>query len=385
MPKRRVMGASFQTRLVLIGMALTLQSVAEARPYNYPQVRYQSAVSQSLGGVTLPLNDELGNNIFNNPAALAHNTKFRAEYLNLNLEANSNVLSSLGLSTTRMMGLGGMTETLNENKNKVFGAGLSNLTALSWGGLGVGLLLQERVRAVSDGTTARYETMSQIIPAAGYGLALARGVVRLGYSMQFINQASGIAQNPSDSGASFLKGINQGWGLSHTVSANFTFPFTYLPTFSLAARNIGGLHFNQGSIFSRANNPVGIPADEDMSVDVAMALMVRLSGTFKSHWYLQYHDLTSTSHTPVLEHLGVGANFDFTSNFSVRVGFTGNQPSAGIGFKSEASEISLAYYNEPNPFSGVDYWDTRYTLQYKIFFQDKNVRDRDREKSPKGQ
>lgn len=366
--------------MIMISSSGFIES-ARARPYNYPNVRYMNAVSQSMGGVTLPLTDELGNNLFNNPAGLSRNTKFRAEYLNLGLEANSNVLGSLGLSTSKMMGLGGMTETLNENKNKVFGAGLSNVTALAWGGLGVGVLMQERVRAVSDGTTVNYETVSQLVPAVGYGLSLARGVMRVGYSLQYVNQASGTNQAAAtDSSASFLKDIGQGWGLSHNVSLNLTFPFTYLPTFSIMARNIGGLHFNQGSLFQRAHGAVGIPADESMSVDLAMHWMVRISGTFKSNWYVQYKDLTSSVGMPVIERLSAGVDFAFNPEFSIRGGFTGTSPSAGIGYKSEASEINLAWYSEPQPFASAERWDTRYTLQYKIFFQDKNTRDRDASK-----
>jgi len=365
--------------LFAVGIGIEIPSVALARPYNYPQVRYQSAMSQAMGGVTLPLTNELGNNLFNNPAALGHHHKFRAEYLNLNLEANSNVLSNLGLSTTKMTGLGGMADTLNQHQNQVFGAGLSELTALSWGGLAVGALGQERVRATSDGTNLHYETMSQIIPAAGYGLSLARGVVTLGYSLQFVNQASGIAETTPSSSASFLSGIHEGWALSHTASVNFILPYTYLPTLSLAARNIGGLHFISGNLFGRAHNPIGTPDDESMSIDAAFSFRVRFAGQFKSQWYLQYQDVTETVRMPVLEKLRIGVNFDLSPHFAIRGGFNGDQGSAGIGFRSQASEINLAWYHETNPFPGVDYWDTRYTLQYKLFFQDRNSRDREHE------
>jgi hypothetical protein len=375
------MSASLKVILMFGFVTMLVLSVnAHARPYSYPQIRYQGALNQSMGGVSLALSEELGNNLFNNPAGLSRNTKFRAEYLNLNLEANSNVLGSLGLSTPKMTGLGGMTDTLNSNHDQVFGAGLSNVTALSWGGLAAGLMIQERVRAASDGTNVRYETMSQIVPAVGYGLGLARGVVRFGYTVQYVNQASGLAQSAANSSASFLDGINQGWGLSHNASVNFIFPFTYLPTFSLAARNIGGLHYNSGSLFARAKNPVGIPQDESMGVDASMGWMVRIAGTFKSNWYIETRDLTNTAKMPVLERLSFGVDFALNPAFSLRGGFTGDQPSAGLGYRSQASEINLAWYAEPNALANTSHWDTRYTLQYKLFFQNRNVRDRDAEK-----
>lgn len=337
-----------------------------------------SPLSRSLGGVTLPISDEIGNALFNNPAALARNTKFKSEFLNLGLDANSGILGDIGLSTTKMTGLGGMSETLNANPNKLYSEGISNLTAVAWGGLGVGLLFQERVRAYSDGTTANYETLSQVIPAVGYGLSLARGVIRVGYSLQWVNQTAGTASAPSNSQASFLSGINQGRGFSHTGSVNFVFPFTYVPTLSLVARNIGGVHYSSGSLLSRAQNITGIPGDERMSVDASLNFMVRISGTAKTYWYVQYRDATGAYPSPLLEKLNVGLDLGLSDHFGIRVGMTGTHYSFGVGYKSDSSEINLARYDEQTPFSDFA-WDTRYALQYKIYFQDKNTRDRESE------
>ncbi len=351
---------------------------ALANPYQYPGIRYVSPLSESLGGVTIPLADEIGNSLFNNPAALARNTKFKAEYLNLNIDANSTVVGNIS-SGLKMIGLGGLTSSLNANTNTSYAAGFGNLTALSWGGLGVGLLIQDRVRAYSDGTNVHYETISQLIPAAGYGLALARGVVRLGYSLQFVNLATGTAQSVSDSSASFMSGLSAGKALAHTASVNFVFPFAYIPTVSVVARNLGGVHYSSGALLSRAKSPSGVPSDEAMSIDAAFSFMVRISGSLKSNWYIQYKDLTNSVSVPVLEKLNVGVDFNLSPNVSIRTGMTSTQFSAGIGYRSQASEINLAYYHDQNPFTNVAYWDTRYALQYKVFFQEQNSRNREEE------
>lgn len=361
---------------MMVGMSF--QPSALARPYSYPAVRYMNTASQAMGGVTLPIADEVGNSLFNNPAALARNTKFRSEFLNLNIDANSNVLGNLGLSTTKMTGLSGMASDLNQHTGQTYSAGLGNLTALQWGGLAVGILFQEHVRAVSDGTNIQYETSSQFVPAVGYGLALARGVVRLGYSLQYVNQAYGVSSVVANGGSpSFLSGLKEGRGLAHSASVNFVFPFTYLPTFSLLARNLMGTHYVGGNLLARAKDPVGIVADDPMSIDAAFNFMVRVSGATKSYWYFQYKDLTSAYSMPFLERLNMGFDLGLSQSFDIRAGFTGSQFSAGIGFRSQSSEINLAWYHEPNPLSGTDYWDTRYSLQYKIYFQDSNSRDRD--------
>lgn len=368
---------SFEYLLWVIG-SIFLAEMAIALPHSYPGIRYISPHGQSLGGMTLPLSDETGNSLFNNPAGLARNPKFRSESINLNLDLNSSVLGSIS-SSTGFPSLGGFTSSLNSNVNKVYSGGFGNLTAVSWGGLAVGLLFQERVRAYSDGTTVHYDTTSNLVPAVGYGLALARGVMRLGYSLQLVSQASGVAQAPSNSSAAYLKGISEGKGISHTASVNFVFPYKYVPTFSLVARNLFGMHYMPKGLISRASSPTGVPSDEPMSVDAAFNFMARLYGPVKSNWYFQFKDLTSATSMAPLDKLSLGLDLGISPAVSLRLGLNNLQPSAGIGYRSETSEINLAYYQELTPFPSILKWDTRYALQYKFFFQDRNTRDRDSE------
>jgi len=363
--------------LLIVSLLLGARG-AEALPYGYPGVRYVSPMAQSLGGVTLPLTDEIGNSLFNNPAALARNTQFRAEYLNLNLDLNSGAAGNF-LGATHATSLGGFTRTLNQNPNVLYGIGGGNLTALSWGGFAVGALIQERNRSYSDGTQVYYQTLSQIIPVIGYGLSLARGVVRLGYSFQMVNEASGIAQSSSDSSAGYLKGVSAGMGYSHTASVNFAFPYRYLPTVSLVARNALGTSFKRAPIFRRADSPVGNPPDQPASYDAAFNFMFRLSGTMKANGYLQYKDFLGATQTSILDRLSAGMDLSVSPAVNLRVGVMGVRFAGGIGYQSPSSEIHLAYYKDPNPFTALGADDTRFALQYKVFFQDANSRVRESE------
>ena len=274
-----------------------------------------------------------------------------------------------------------MSSTLNSNQNKTYASGFGNLTALSWGGLGVGLLYQDRTRAYSDGTHIHYQTNDQLIPAVGYGLALARGVVRLGASLQYINEVSGTNQiSSSATDGSFTRSIDEGHALSGTISGSVVFPYTYLPTFTLLARNVGGLRYTSGSLYPTGSLVSGQPTNEPMSVDAAFNIMVRVSGTMKTYWYFEYDDAFLAVSMPYLQRLRAGLDFQVSQYVGLRAGITGDQFSAGIGYRSEDSEINLAMYSEQSPFATVSYWDRRYALQYKIYFQEKNTRDRKSEK-----
>ena len=361
--------------VALLAVPLAIRD-AQAQNSVYPGIRYLSPYSQSLGGVSLPLSQDIGNNLFNNPAGLARNEKIKAELLNLDFDIGSAVLGGIG---TKMTTLGGLSSTLNSNANITYSEGLSNLTAISWGGLGVGVLYQDRVRAYSDGSTAHYSTLNNFVPAVGYGVSLARGVFRFGYSLQYVNQASGVAQSTSDTSASFHSGIKQGHGFSSNASLNLAFPFAYLPTLSLLGRNIAGLHFTSGNLLTSATNVSGTPDNQASSMDASLNFTVRMSGTLKSYWFLEYDDFMSSISMPFLERIRFGVEMSFSQSIGLRAGFNGGQFSGGLGFKSESSEINVTYYNDRSPFGAIGYWDTRYALQYKVFLQGQNHRDRESE------
>jgi hypothetical protein len=352
-------------------VALGLSEKAHARPYEYPQLRYESGASQALGGITVPVVEDTSNYIFNNPAGLAKNEKLRVEAINLNLEANSATLSNLGTNSAKMSSLAGMKDVLNSHPGSVLGAGFSNATSLSWGGLGIGVLVDRRMKAVSDGTNIQYEDMNQLIPAVAYGVSLARGVIRLGYGLQYVNESYGTGTASASSNApSYLSGINQGHALSQNASANISFPFRYSPTFSVIARNIGGLHYTSGSTLLGAQNTAGgTPPDESMAVDAAFNATFRISGTLKTNFYFQYTDVTDSVAMQYLDHLSAGFEVGASKALVIRAGTNGIRPSLGIGFRSESSEINLAWYHEQNPFTNFEQTETRYTLQYKLFFQ----------------
>ena len=265
---------------------------------------------------------------------------------------------------------------MNSNTNSQFGLGISNISAFSWNGLGLGFLVQEFSSATSDGTNVKSHAVSQFIPTVGYGFGLARNIIRVGYSLQYVNQVSGDATATSNSSASFLSGIQKGSGLSHNVSVNFALPFNYLPTFSVIARNLGGLHFAAGGLLPRGSSITGPPGAELMTVDASFDFLVRISGNIKTHWFFEFKDFTMKSSIPsVFERLSTGLDISLSPNFALRGGMTGiAEFSGGLSYRSPNSEISLAYFNEKSPFSTTAAWDTRYALQYKVMLNEKAKR-----------
>ena len=371
----------FLSLVIVIGSNFWFSSTALARSYLYPEARYVSPEGEALSGITVPLTDEAGNNLMNNPAGLAKVSGYRAEPLNMSFQMNSNSVSNLTASQLHSFSLGGLTSTMNlaANNNVPFGVGFSNMSAFSWNGFGIGILAQEFSRAQSDGTNVKTQVVSQMIPTAGYAFGLARNIIRIGYSLQYVNQTEGTATQTSNSSATFLSGLQKGSGLSHNVSINFAFPFSYRPTFSFMVRNIGGVTYSSTSLWPRGTGVTGAPANEPMTIDMAFDFMVRITGTVKSHFFFQYEDFSSQSSIPnIFDRLKTGFDLSLSPSFVFRAGMTGlmqlsaggvAQFSFGAALKGESSEIGIAYYNEPNPLGAL--WDTRYALQYKIMLGEK--------------
>jgi hypothetical protein len=139
------------------------------------------------------------------------------------------------------------------------------------------------------------------------------------------------------------------------------------------------MRFQSGSLMSRAKSPIGTPANQNLSVDAAFNFMSRISGPLKSNWYFQMQDVFGQTKMGVFDRLSLGIDFNLSQAVSLRFGLNKTRLSGGIAYRSPGSEIGLAYYQDQSPFTTIGETDTRIALQYKIFFQDQNVRDRESE------
>jgi hypothetical protein len=365
------MGSGFFRKLFLIGVTAmaAMQIDANARPYYYPQIRYMSPYSESMGSVVLPVQDEVGNVLMNNPAALARYKGYRAEPLNLGLSVNSNhLMDGILSSPTGAYTLGGISSILNGSPDTPFGLGYSNMSAFSYGNWAAGILIQEHSRAISDGTNVTYQAINQIVPTIGFGFGMARNVMRFGYSLQYVNQTSGTATGVSDSSASFMSGLARGSGLSHNVSFNFALPFTFLPSFTVVARNLGGLTFSGSRLIPRGTNFQGSLEEEPMTIDASFDALFKVTGNFHIRMMLEYRAMNNSVAFPnALDKFNLGMDIPLSRHFAIRAGAMGlTNFSYGIGYKGDYGELNLAGYSERTPFSTGETYESRYALQFKI-------------------
>ena len=186
----------------------------------------------------------------------------------------------------------------------------------------------------------RYRTLYQFIPAAAIGARLAGGIVRLGYSLQWVNQAVGDISAPSGTDPlGYNQSLPQGGGLSSTAGFALTLPITYLPSINLVGRNLFNTRYTMPSLIPISKNSPGAPATDAMTFDASFSLQPKVESGIYMNWVLAYRDLTNVSGVAILGRLAAGTELSFRDFFFLRGGFGSGYPSAGLGFRVKKADL----------------------------------------------
>lgn len=366
---------------LVAGIALWLTwaggGAARAREDLVPGSLYTSARGSALGDAFLPLADDAGSALFYNPAGLAypkkghHSSKLTLEPLNIELYAGSGYLGQANVmqpGTMNGMSLGSIAPALAANPGRYSSMGYSVLPSFQYKGLAVGLLYQTQVGAVNNGNgTLSYRSNYQVIPTAGYAISLARGMVRIGYSIQWIQQAGmPLTTVPVGSATSFSQGVYQGSAISHNIGYALTLPYRNSPQLDLVARNIGGLHYSGWSLTQFSNSSLGAPMDQAASYDASLSFLHKSGRYGKLNVVAEFRDITDTSNVPVQGRLATGVEYTVRNTVSLRGGYGSGYPSAGIGILNPRGEFDLTYMSEDVGLTYHALRDTRYVMQYQL-------------------
>lgn len=363
--KRNFQGTMKWLKVALL-MASVLPSICFATGGDrIPGSRFVSGRGAALGDAYIGLAEGPGESLFYNPAGLGRISGIVFEPLNLGVQGNSTMASNFGTDSYKILSLSEYESHLVAHPNSRPGAAYSVLPSFGFRGFGIGLLYQSRLLAESDGVNVRYRANYQLIPAAGFGIRLASGVLRLGYSVQYVNQASGDKIVPVGTRPmSWGEGLSEGKGFSHTVGMAVTLPYQFQPTINVVARNIAGLRLSGGTLVDIAVNPTGSIPEEKMSVDGSLGFITKISAGWNLSTQFSYRDATNSSATQMMEHAAVGLEFTAMDRVFIRAGYGSSYPSAGLGIRTARSEVNFAWYSEDLGNGSVSQRDIRYLLQF---------------------
>jgi hypothetical protein len=230
-----------------------------------------------------------------------------------------------------------------------------------------GILFNGQLAGEAVGSNIRYKSLYQFVPAVGTGIRLAGGIVRFGYSLQYVNQASGdLTVDSNVDPLGYNQGLAQGAGLSHNVGFALTLPIAYLPAFNAVARNVGNLTYSSSTLLPLARNDSGPPATEPMTVDVSLSIQPKIGSGSYMNWVVEYRDATNTTGVPMIGRFAVGAEISVRDSFYIRGGFGSGYPAAGIGLRRKGGEFSLTWHSEEIGGGYRIERDTRYLMQYQV-------------------
>lgn len=331
--------------------------------------RYRSARASGMGDAYLGVTEDGLGGLFYNPSVIGAIKGMHFEPIGFALMGNDHFFGSMGLDSINAFSLSAYAPTLARNANTYFSSGFQLSSAFATRGFAFGILARSEVdgQSFSNGNLL-YRSNYLLVPTAGYGLSLGEGVLRLGYVLQWVNQAMGertVAANSTP--LSYREGIPQGSGLSHNFGATLTFPVAFLPQFDFVARNVLGLNFGTFTLFPVAQNSPGAPARQPMTMDLAFTIHPKLGNGGTVHWGIVWNDFAGESGTPLLSRINTGLEFDFRNSFFLRLGLAyGGYPSAGIGFERKNAEFHLSYYTLELGQAFRSNRDARFMMQYQV-------------------
>ncbi len=342
---------------------------AQARQDTVPGSRFTSARAAGMGDSAAPIADDVGSALFNNPAEFGKIKKAQLEPINFSFFGNTNYLSGFGATNGyKATSLSSYQSALAENPGRFSNVGASLFSGFGTRGFGLGVLTQSSVGAAVDSSgNIRYRSLYQFIPAVGGAIRLAQGIVRLGYSAQWVHQASGDVSLPAGSSpVGYNQQLRQGSGFSHTAAFALTLPMAYLPSFNLIARNISTLKFSGSSIVPFAKNSPGAPEAEPMTMDASFSLQPKLGASSFFNWVVTLRDMSNQSGISMLGRAATGVELVLRDTLFVRGGWASGYPTAGIALRAGRGEIAAAWYTEELGKSYHAQPDTRFLFQFSM-------------------
>ncbi|MBI2712661.1 MAG: hypothetical protein HYX41_07405 [Bdellovibrio sp.] len=340
---------------------------AEGRFDPVPGTRYQSAQNAAMADGNLPLGDDSAAGLFQNPALLGKSRKSEFQPINFGIYGDMALFNNI-TSATNFLNLPSYASVLQSSPGTSSGMGVSFVPTFSLKGIAVGVLVQGQfvASANADGTL-NYRTLYQVIPAVGTGFRLLNGAFRIGYSLQWVNQASGTFTNVAVGSASFNSGLFQGAGFSHTLGAALILPTVMLPSFDFVVRNALNTAYTTSTFLHVSSGAVGAPATETMSFDGSFSLHPRLGQGAVLNLIVVERDLTNVSGATASARLVVGAEMNLRDRVYLRGGYGGGYPAFGLGLRSSrGAELSFSWYTEETGTISLSAPDTRVLMQYKI-------------------
>jgi len=321
-----------------------------------------------MGDAGLPVADSIADALFLNPALFG---KFKEAHLDIDegLYLNAQLLANGGTSIYQVPSLSSYVSTLQANPRTFQGFGNQFDVSFATRGFGFSILSNTQLAAQADVNGAiKYKSLYQLIPAVGGGVRLADGIIRLGYSLQWVNQAVGtVTTSTGASPLGYDQNLLQGAGFSSTFGFALTLPFAGLPAFNAVTRNAFTTTYSGSPIlFPSVGSSAGAAPSDPMTIDTSLSFAPKIATGTTLNLSFVYRDVTGKTPMAFLGRLALGAEIAALDSFFLRAGIGDGYPSAGLGIKTKVGELSFSIYSEEIGAGYLDQRDIHYLFQYRV-------------------
>ncbi len=355
---------AFFALILIITPSMALASGMDRVPHS----RFPSVRGAGMGDSILGFVDDTQGALFYNPSAFGKLRDFKFEPINVRAAGNSDVTSALGPDSLKYASSSKYVDYLSENPGKTPSSEFSVFPSFRLPYFGMGVLYQNENRSTADSSGINYRSRSLFIPTVGTGFRLASGVLRFGYSLQWVSlaQSTGTVVHTASAATRSNEKITEGSGYSHNGAMTVTLPFHYQPSFQLVARNIGGLNYSGKPIFVSAAGATSAPAKEHLSLDVGTSWFAKFSASSEMKFSIVYRDFTDSSSTARWGHFAFGTEFGLGDLFFFRAGYASAYPTGGFGLKTKHVALDFAWSSDEIGAGLRSSRDNKLSLQLRI-------------------
>lgn len=349
---------------LLTGLILCFSSQSKAQEF---REFYNGIRGLGMGGADIAtVNDETA--LLVNPAALG---KLRDSYGTIfdpeaeGSSGNANILLNKFFSNP--FSLSDVKDATDISRETPYHTRIGLFPSMVVRNFGIGIYARYALDAEMNAAGNVLDTFYQedIAAVLGYNLRLWDGRIKLGVSARAISRIQ-VDKDLDPTGSLSVKDhATEGLGIATDAGLILTAPWTYLPTLSIVARDIGGTSFDSGKgiRMDTAERPPDVPAD----YDVALALFPIHSNDSRSSFSLQYSNvLASADYSDKYRFYHFGYEWNYADLLFLRAGMNGRYWTAGFEIASETTQLQLVSYGEEIGVDPEKREDRRYGFKFAI-------------------
>ncbi len=241
---------------------------------------------------------------------------------------------------------------------------------------GIGILQKYNLDLLSDATAANLETFyrDDLAVLLGYNLRFFDGRIKIGFTGKVISrieidEAALSATGPLDLPTLATNSIaKEGVGIGADVGLILTAPWTFLPTISAVARDVGNTTYDKMP-GTRLATSTARPNPSLQDVDVGLALFPIHRKNVRSTWTIEYRNLlTASTETDKAKLIHAGLEFNFADVVFLRMGYNQRYFTGGFELSSERFQFQIATYGEEIGTATAPREDRRYAAKFGFRF-----------------